>query len=122
MTGGMSCAAESRSFAPVILFQEMTSSMASVRVVATMRSQIVCKCWRDRIRFLVILRRWDLSAHVPCGREASHHLHLRRFWLWSQKQPSKIPTRWAEMPDPTKRIVKWIIMLNTIKPGSSNLT
>lgn len=55
MTGGMSCAAESRSFAPEILFQDITSSMATVMVTATIRSQIVWKCWRDRIRFLVIL-------------------------------------------------------------------
>lgn len=55
MTGGMSCAAESRSFALVILFQDITSSMAAVTVVATMRSQIVWKCWRDKIRFFVIL-------------------------------------------------------------------
>lgn len=55
ITGGISCAAESRSFAPLILFQEITSSMAAVRKVATMRSQIVWKCWRDKIRFLVIL-------------------------------------------------------------------
>lgn len=55
MTGGMSCAAESRSFAPVILFQDITSSMAAVTVVATMRSQIVWRCWRDKIRFFVIL-------------------------------------------------------------------
>lgn len=41
ITGGMSCAAESRSFAPVILFQEITSSMAMVTMVATMRSQSV---------------------------------------------------------------------------------
>ena len=57
ITGGMSCAAESRSSAPVILFQEITSSMASVTVVATTRSQSVRKCWRDKMRFLVILCR-----------------------------------------------------------------
>lgn len=55
ITGGISCAAESRSFAPSILFQDITSSMATVTVVATMRSQIVWKCRRDKIRFLVIL-------------------------------------------------------------------
>lgn len=53
--GGISCAAESRSFAPSILFHDITSSMATVTVVATMRSQIVWKCRRDKIRFLVIL-------------------------------------------------------------------
>lgn len=55
ITGGISCAAESRSFAPSISFHDITSSMAMVTDVATMRSQIVWKCRRDRIRFLVIL-------------------------------------------------------------------